>query len=147
MALYELAVPSHPALDPMWRQFVIPFISRLGITNEWGAIWHWVYWDLERLCDERTGSFDLPKILGTSNKSFGVRSFWTNRKSTTSIVRPPQRLYKGLRMGNINTVLSSSLAALFVAAFVLAGTMSYGSPPIVGPTRDQWYQGYLKQSR
>ena len=37
MALYELAVPSPPALDPMWRQFVIPFISRLGITNEWGG--------------------------------------------------------------------------------------------------------------
>jgi len=28
-------------------------------------------------------------------------------------VRPPQRLYKGLRMGNIETVLSSSIAAVF----------------------------------
>ena len=32
-------------------------------------------------------------------------------------VRPPQRLYKGLRMGNIETVLSSSIAAVFFAAF------------------------------
>ena len=28
-------------------------------------------------------------------------------------VRPPQRLYKGLCMGNIETVLSSSIAAVF----------------------------------
>ena len=38
-------------------------------------------------------------------------------------VRPPQRLYNALRMGNIETVLSSSIAAVFWAAFVVAGTM------------------------
>ncbi|KAL3613023.1 hypothetical protein CASFOL_009550 [Castilleja foliolosa] len=32
-------------------------------------------------------------------------------------VRPPQRLYKGLRMGNIETVLSSSIAAVFFCGF------------------------------
>jgi photosystem II CP47 chlorophyll apoprotein len=41
MALYELAVfyPSDPILDPMWRQgmFVIPFMTRLGITKSWGG--------------------------------------------------------------------------------------------------------------
>ncbi|MBA0623940.1 hypothetical protein Godav_009373 [Gossypium davidsonii] len=41
MALYELVVfdPSDPVLDPMWRQgmFVIPFMTRLGITNSWGG--------------------------------------------------------------------------------------------------------------
>merc|ERR1712178_316590 len=42
-------------------------------------------------------------------------------------VRPPLRLYKGLRMGNVETVLSSSIAAVFWAAFVVAGTMWYGS--------------------
>ena len=35
-------------------------------------------------------------------------------------LRPPQRLYKGLRMGNIETVLSSSIDAVFFAAFVVA---------------------------
>ncbi|KAB2011365.1 hypothetical protein ES319_D09G014200v1 [Gossypium barbadense] len=39
MALYELAIfyPSDPVLGPMWRQciFVIPFMTRLGITNSW----------------------------------------------------------------------------------------------------------------
>ncbi|KAL4271113.1 hypothetical protein AHAS_AhasUnG0022500 [Arachis hypogaea] len=220
MALYELAVfdPSDPVLDPMWRQgmFVIPFMTRLGITNSWGgwsitggttpnpgiwsyegvagahivfsglcflaAIWHWVYWDLEIFCDERTGkpSLDLPKIFGIHLFLAGVACFGFGAFHVTGLygpgiwvsdpygltgrvqsvnpawgvegfdpfvpggiashhiaagtlgilaglfhlsVRPPQRLYKGLRMGNIETVLSSSIAAVFFAAFVVAGTM------------------------
>ena len=62
-------------------------------------------------------------------------------------VRPPERLYKALRMGNIETVLSSSIAAVFFAAFVVAGTMWYGhaTTPIelFGPTRYQWDQNYF----
>nr|KJB22045.1 hypothetical protein B456_004G027100 [Gossypium raimondii] len=64
-------------------------------------------------------------------------------------VRPPQRLYKVLRMGNIETVLSSSIAAVFFAAFVVAGTMWYGSATtpieLFGPTRYQWDQGCFQQ--
>ena len=64
-------------------------------------------------------------------------------------VRPPQRLYKALRMGNIETVLSSSIAAVFFAAFIVAGTMWYGSATtpieLFGPTRYQWDSGYFKQ--
>jgi photosystem II CP47 chlorophyll apoprotein len=64
-------------------------------------------------------------------------------------VRPPQRLYKGLRMGNIETVLSSSIAAVFWAAFVVAGTMWYGSAAtpieLFGPTRYQWDQNYFQE--
>ena len=64
-------------------------------------------------------------------------------------VRPPQRLYNGLRMGNIETVLSSSIAAVFWAAFVVAGTMWYGcaATPVelFGPTRYQWDQGYFQE--
>jgi len=41
MALYELAIfdPSDPVLNPMWRQgmFVMPFMTRLGITESWGG--------------------------------------------------------------------------------------------------------------
>jgi hypothetical protein len=41
MALYELAVfdPSDPVLNPMWRQgmFVLPFMTRLGISKSWGG--------------------------------------------------------------------------------------------------------------
>ncbi|PIN06147.1 hypothetical protein CDL12_21305 [Handroanthus impetiginosus] len=63
-------------------------------------------------------------------------------------VRPPQRLYKGLRMGNTETVLSS-IATVFFATFVVAGTMWYGlaTTPIelFGPTRYQWDQGYFQQ--
>ncbi|MBW4570690.1 MAG: photosystem II chlorophyll-binding protein CP47 [Tolypothrix carrinoi HA7290-LM1] len=64
-------------------------------------------------------------------------------------VRPPERLYKALRMGNIETVLSSSIAAVFFAAFVVAGTMWYGSATtpieLYGPTRYQWDQDFFKQ--
>jgi photosystem II CP47 chlorophyll apoprotein len=63
-------------------------------------------------------------------------------------VRPPERLYRALRMGNIETVLSSSIAAVFFAAFVVAGTMWYGhaTTPIelFGPTRYQWDKGYFQ---
>jgi photosystem II CP47 chlorophyll apoprotein len=64
-------------------------------------------------------------------------------------VRPPQRLYKVLRMGNIETVLSSSIAAVFWAAFVVSGTMWYGSATtpieLFGPTRYQWDQGFFQE--
>merc|ERR1711904_267485 len=64
-------------------------------------------------------------------------------------VRPPQRLYNALRIGNIETVLSSSIAAVFWAAFVVAGTMWYGSAAtpieLFGPTRYQWDQSFFQQ--
>ncbi|MBE9031654.1 photosystem II chlorophyll-binding protein CP47 [filamentous cyanobacterium LEGE 11480] len=64
-------------------------------------------------------------------------------------VRPPERLYKALRMGNIETVLASSIAAVFFAAFIVAGTMWYGNAAtpieLFGPTRYQWDSGYFKQ--
>ena len=64
-------------------------------------------------------------------------------------VRPPERLYKALRMGNIETVLSSSIAAVFFAAFTVAGTMWYGNATtpveLFGPTRYQWDQGYYTE--
>jgi photosystem II CP47 chlorophyll apoprotein len=64
-------------------------------------------------------------------------------------VRPPQRLYRSLRMGNIETVLSSSIAAVFWAAFITTGTMWYGSATtpieLFGPTRYQWDSGYFQQ--
>jgi len=64
-------------------------------------------------------------------------------------LRPPQRLYRALRMGNIETVLSSSIAAVFFAAFITSGTMWYGSATtpieLFGPTRYQWDSGYFQQ--
>jgi len=57
--------------------------------------------------------------------------------------------YKVLRMGNIETVLSSSIAAVFWSAFVVAGTMWYGSAAtpieLFGPTRYQWDQGFFQE--
>ncbi|KAL5646036.1 hypothetical protein ACJX0J_004648 [Zea mays] len=213
MALYELAVfdPSDPVLDPMWRQgmFVIPFMTRLGITNSWGGwsisggtvtnpgIWsyegvagaHIVFsglcsWQLSGI-----GSLEFIYFLqgwlvlalvhfhvtglygpgiwvsdpyGLTGKVQAVNPAWGAEgfdpfvpggiashhiaAGTLGIlaglfhlsVRPPQRLYKGLRMGNIETVLSS-----------IAGTMWYGSATtpieLFGPTRYQWDQGYFQQ--
>jgi photosystem II CP47 chlorophyll apoprotein len=52
-------------------------------------------------------------------------------------------------MGNIETVLSSSIAAVFFAAFVTSGTMWYGAAAtpieLFGPTRYQWDSGYFQQ--
>jgi photosystem II CP47 chlorophyll apoprotein len=52
-------------------------------------------------------------------------------------------------MGSIESVLSSSIAAVFFAAFVVAGTMWYGSAAtpieLFGPTRYQWDQGFFQQ--
>jgi len=47
-------------------------------------------------------------------------------------------------MGNIETVLSSSIAAVFFAAFVVAGTMWYGhaTTPIELFGRYQWDQKF-----
>ncbi|MBW4697890.1 MAG: photosystem II chlorophyll-binding protein CP47 [Aphanocapsa lilacina HA4352-LM1] len=57
-------------------------------------------------------------------------------------VRPPERLYRALRMGNIETVLASALAAVFFAAFVVAGTFWYGTATnpveLFGPVRYFW---------
>ena len=64
-------------------------------------------------------------------------------------VRPPERLYRALRMGNIETVLASSIAAVFFAAFIVAGTMWYGNATtpieLFGPTRYQWDGSYFRQ--
>jgi photosystem II CP47 chlorophyll apoprotein len=47
------------------------------------------------------------------------------------------------------TVLSSSIAAVFFAAFVTSGTMWYGAAAtpieLFGPTRYQWDSGYFQQ--
>jgi len=56
-------------------------------------------------------------------------------------------LIQCLSMGNIETVLSSSISAVFWAAFVVCGTMWYGSAAtpieLFGPTRYQWDQGFF----
>ncbi|TKY68608.1 Photosystem II CP47 reaction center protein [Spatholobus suberectus] len=105
MALYELAVfdPSDPVLDPMWRQGGT--ITNPGIWSYEGvagahivfsglcflaAIWHWVYWDLEIFCDERTGkpSLDLPKIFGIHLFLAGVACFGFGAFHVTGLYGP-----------------------------------------------------------
>ncbi|AFY86571.1 MULTISPECIES: photosystem II chlorophyll-binding protein CP47 [Chroococcidiopsis] len=65
------------------------------------------------------------------------------------VTRPPEVLYKALRMGNIEGALASGLAVFFFAGFVACGSMWYGTAttPIElwGPTRFQWDQNYFKK--
>ena len=58
-------------------------------------------------------------------------------------VRPPERLYKALRMGNIETVLSSSIAAVFFAAFIVAGTMGVDSAALFHVAQIAWLAGLV----
>ncbi|XVF58302.1 hypothetical protein PTKIN_Ptkin07bG0054200 [Pterospermum kingtungense] len=129
MALYKLAIfdPFNPVLDPICRQGVAYFgFGAFHVTGLYGpGIW---VFDPYRLT---AGTLGI--LAGLFHLS----------------VRSPQRLYKGLRMGNIEIVLSSSIAAVFIIAFVVAGTMWYGSTTtlieLFGPTRYQWDQGYFQQ--
>jgi photosystem II CP47 chlorophyll apoprotein len=62
---------------------------------------------------------------------------------------PPTVLFLALRMRNIETVLSSSIAAVFFAAFLTSATMWYGAATtpieLFGPTRYQWDSEYFLQ--
>jgi len=62
--------------------------------------------------------------------------------------RPGERLYRNLRMGSLEGVLASALAATLFVSFVVAGTMWYGSATtpveLYGPTRFQWDSGYFR---
>uniref|UniRef100_A0A0E0LJL4 Photosystem II CP47 reaction center protein n=1 Tax=Oryza punctata TaxID=4537 RepID=A0A0E0LJL4_ORYPU len=138
MASYELAVfdPSDPVLDPMWRQGLACFgFGAFHVSGLYG---------LGILVSDPYG---LTRKVQAVNPAWGTLGILAGLFHLS--VRPPQRLYKGLRMGNIETVLSSSIAAVFFAAFVVAGTMWYGSATtpieLFGPTRYQWDQGYFQQ--
>ena len=71
---------------------------------------------------------------------FGASFFHLN-------VRPSIRLYKLLRIGNTESVLSSSLAAVFFASLIASGAIWYGtaSTPVdlFGPSRFSWDQGFF----
>ncbi|KAF7102091.1 hypothetical protein CFC21_103278, partial [Triticum aestivum] len=70
MALYELAVfdPSDPVLDPMWRQgmFVIPFMTRLGITDSWGG------WSISGGTVTNPGIWSYEGVAGVACFGFGA---------------------------------------------------------------------------
>ena len=62
--------------------------------------------------------------------------------------RPGERLYRALKLGSLEGVLASALAAVLFVSFVVSGTMWYGSATtpveLFGPTRYQWDSGYFK---
>ncbi|KAI5404809.1 hypothetical protein KIW84_051827 [Lathyrus oleraceus] len=128
MALYELTVfyPSDPVLDPMWRQGRVQ-----SVNPAWGV-----------------DGFDPFVLGGIASHHIAAGTLEILAGLFHLSVCPPQRLYKGLCMGNIETVLSSSIAAVFFTAFVVVGIMWYGSATtlleLFGPTHYQWDQGYFQ---
>lgn len=64
-------------------------------------------------------------------------------------IRPPQMLFKNLVMSDLESVLASSIAAVFYAAFITSGTMWYGAATtpidLFGPTRYQWDSGAFEE--
>jgi photosystem II CP47 chlorophyll apoprotein len=63
--------------------------------------------------------------------------------------RPGRLLYKLLKMGNVEEVLSSSIPPVFLTAFVISALMWYGSSHCVhelfGPSRYHWDNAYFAQ--
>uniref|UniRef100_A0A8S0X3X3 Photosystem II CP47 reaction center protein n=1 Tax=Spirodela intermedia TaxID=51605 RepID=A0A8S0X3X3_SPIIN len=107
MALYELAVliPLTPFLIQCGDRYYRGTVTNPGIWSYEGvagahivfsglcflaAIWHWVYWDLEIFCDERTGkpSLDLPKIFGIHLFLSGVACFGFGAFHVTGLYGP-----------------------------------------------------------
>ncbi|MBA0630162.1 hypothetical protein Godav_002289, partial [Gossypium davidsonii] len=112
MDLYELAVffSSDLVLDPMWRQGRLEYYwgdyNGYLELRKYGRSTYCVFW-LGEIASHHIAVETLDILVSLFHLS----------------VRLPQRLYKGLHVGNIETVLSSSIAAVFFAAFVVAGTM------------------------
>ncbi|MBA0637046.1 hypothetical protein Godav_029569, partial [Gossypium davidsonii] len=154
MALYELVVfyPSDPVLDPMWRQekpsLDLPkifgihlFLSRVAcfgfgtfyVTRLYGpGIWVSDPYGLtgkvqpvNPACGVEGFDPFVPGGIGSHHIVAGTLGILAGLFHLS--VCPPRRLYKGLCMGNIKTVLSNSIAVMFFTAFVVAGTMWYGS--------------------
>uniref|UniRef100_A0A453JFT7 Photosystem II CP47 chlorophyll apoprotein n=1 Tax=Aegilops tauschii subsp. strangulata TaxID=200361 RepID=A0A453JFT7_AEGTS len=154
MALYELAVfdPSDPVLDPMWRQgmFVIPFMTRLGITDSWGG------WSISGGTVTNPGIWSYEGVAGVA--CFGFGAFHVTGLYGPGIwVSDPYGLTGKIQAVNpawgaegFDPFVPGGIASHhIVAAFVVAGTMWYGSATtpieLFGPTRYQWDQGYFQQ--
>jgi photosystem II CP47 chlorophyll apoprotein len=65
--------------------------------------------------------------------------------------RPSPILYRTLRMGNIEGVLSSSIALVFFAAFITQASMWYSAGgtsalELLGPSRYHWDNAYFSQN-
>ncbi|MCD9641796.1 hypothetical protein HAX54_028240 [Datura stramonium] len=163
MVLYELTVfgPSDPVLDPMWRQGVACFgFGAFHVTGLYG-LEIWVSdpygqtgkvqpvnpaWGVE--------CFDPLVPGGIASHHIAVGTLGILAGLFHLSVRPPQLLYKGLHMQNIETVLSSSITAVFFAAFVVAGLcgmvrqlprLNYLGPLVINGIRGTSSKKYIEE--
>ncbi|KAJ4735512.1 Photosystem II CP47 reaction center protein [Rhynchospora pubera] len=135
MALYELAVfdPSDPVLDPMWRQGMKTFFRfAQDFWNSFISLRCSLLWLWRISCNRIVRSWNM-----------GVRSLWTNWKSASC------KSSLGCVDGFDPFIPGGIASHHIAAAFVVAGTMWYGSATtpieLFGPTRYQWDQGYFQQ--
>jgi len=89
-----------------------------------------------------------PFCYGVISSNHIVAGFFGNCVGLWHISsRPGPLLYKLLLMGNIEVVLSSTIAAVFFTAFVTSALMWYGSVStaleLFGPSRYHWDNGYF----
>ncbi|KAJ4736715.1 Photosystem II CP47 reaction center protein [Rhynchospora pubera] len=134
MALYELAVfdPSDPVLDPMWRQGMKTFFRfAQDFWNSFISLRCSLLWLWRISCNRIVRSWNM-----------GVRSLWTNWKSASC--------NPAWGVDGFDPFIPGGIASHHIAAaFVVAGTMWYGSATtpieLFGPTRYQWDQGYFQQ--
>jgi photosystem II CP47 chlorophyll apoprotein len=94
-----------------------------------------------------TSPFCLYGLLSSHHCSAGFSSLFIGFWHIGS--RPGPLLYKLNKMGNIESVLSTSISAVFFAAFVNSALVWYAgiSSPIelFGPSRYHWDNGYFSQ--
>lgn len=97
----------------------------------------------------------LFSIIGLTTYSYGVISSNHIGSGVLGLIlsvwhistRPGPSIYQALVMGNIESVLASSLIAVFLISLITSSSTWYGSVcypiELLGPTRFQWDNGYF----
>ena len=84
-------------------------------------------------------------VISSNHIVAGLSGIWIGLWHISN--RPGPLLYKCIKMGNLEEVLSSSIPAVFFTAFVISALMWYAcvsaALELFGPSRYQWDNGYL----
>ena len=87
-------------------------------------------------------------VISSNHIVAGLSGIWIGLWHISN--RPGPLLYKCIKMGNLEEVLSSSIPAVFFTAFVISALMWYAcvsaALELFGPSRYQWDNGYFSLS-